>query len=127
MRSSNYSANDTNQDLMELLEWMDYKYEAYLRQVNLLKHEQMNISYNNKNDIFNVEVEALKTLAFDHKKILESLGGKIHDLNKMIALMEKLQSKDSDQREILEEDYETSQFKIQKLEVNNVLTEIRNA
>ena len=123
MRSADYSKNDTNQDLMELLEWLDYKYEAYLKQVDLLKYKKMSLSSENEKRTVGSELESYKLLLNDHKGVIDSLKYKMTVLDKAIVLMEKLEAEDTNKRHKVEEILEDVQFNIQKMSSNQIVAE----
>lgn len=123
VRNADYSLNDNNQDLMELLEWLDYKYEAHLKQADLINYEKITFSSESKKSEFSMEIESLKILSSDHRNVIDSLSEKIVALDKMIALMESLESQGTAQRMEVEEVLESIQFKIQKMSSNQLIAE----
>lgn len=108
---------------MELLEWLDYKYEAHLKRVELVTLEEKTLSSRTKKTEFTMEIESLKILMSDHRNVVDSLSKKITALDKMIALMESLESKGTAQRLDVEEVLESIQFKIQKMNSNQLIAE----
>ena len=110
---------------MELLEWMEYKYQTYLCEVNLIKHEKMNLPIGRSNPAANAENESLKTLASDHQSIIDSLSMKIKQLDSVKELLETLENKGKNDRHKIEDDLEDIQFAIQKTEMNKMIEEVK--
>ena len=107
---------------MEIMEWLDLKYEAYLCQVNLIKHEQVNIG---KSSSDTEEVKALKLMASDHEMMMNSLDKKINELLRIEEILRRIEQRTGSQRKKIEMDVEEIQNDLQRLKYDKVISEIK--
>ena len=77
IRSADYSVLDQNQDLMELLEWLDYKHEGYLafRNYREVKEKKIPARYLS-------QPEELSQISGEHLKVIQST-------NQMISYLQR--------------------------------------
>ena len=124
-RRLDYTTNKNNQDLMELLEWLDYKYEAYLYELTLRKHLEISNSLMANKHYQKDESEGLKILASDHQILIHSLHQKVDTITKIIGIMRAAEEKGADQRADTEEDFDKAQFKVEKIQANEDIFRIK--
>ena len=107
---------------MELLEWLDLKYEGYLSEINLLKHEKVKIGVAN---LDTEELKALRLIGSDHQMMMDSLGDKIEQLNQIEEMLEKIEDRTGTRRMEVEQDVEEIQIDLQRLKINKIVSEIK--
>ena len=108
---------------MELMEWVDLKYEEYLCQVNLIKHENVEIGESN---IDNEEFEAMRLISGDHQMLMDSLGKKIEQLKEIEEVLGRVEARTGNQRKEVERDVEEIQVDLQRLQINKIVSEFKN-
>jgi hypothetical protein len=108
---------------MELMEWMDLKYEAYLSRAQLLKHEQTNIG---KYGELDAQVSGLKVLVSDQQMVVDSLKEKLSQLETIEEILENVQRKTGDERRENERHVEEVQMDLSKLKINQYISGLKN-
>ena len=109
-----------NQDLMELLEWLDLKYEAYLCRVNMFKHNEIQLGQKGDSD-----EEAVKLIQSDHEMMIDLMEKKIEQLSKIEEILERVENRSGPQRVEIEKDVKEIQNDLQKLNYGKVISEIK--
>ena len=107
---------------MELLEWMDLKYEAYLSQVELLKHEKIHMRGFEKEE---EKMKGLRMMMSDQQTVMDSLKKKIEQLKQIEEILGRIEERTGDQRQEVEKDVEEIQVDLQKLQINRLVSEIK--
>jgi len=107
---------------MELLEWLDLKYEAYLCHVNLLKHEQVNIG---KASVNMAEINSLRLVVSDHQMMIDSMDKKMDQLSQIEQILERIEERTGPQRMETERDVEEIQHGLQKLKCDKIVSSIK--
>ena len=105
------------------MEWADLKYEGYLCQVNLIKHENVDIGVSKLNS---EELKAMQLISDDHQMLMDSLGKKIEQLKEIEEVLGRVESRTGSQRREVERDVEEIQVDLQRLQINKIVSEFKN-
>lgn len=125
VRGYNYEDNKSNSDLMELLEWLDYKNEAYLQELTLKKHLEISRTLMANKHYQKDETDGLKVLASEHQILIHSLNRKIETLKRLVAVMSSAEGKGKEGRNDTEEAFESAQFKVEKVGSNETILKVK--
>lgn len=120
MRNREYLLNDTNQDLMELLEWLDLKYEAYLCQVNMQKHEQVRLGGEE-----DTSEDAVRLIQSDHEMMIQMTEKKIEQLSKIEEILESIESRTGSERKVVDQEVRQIEDNMKNMKFDKVLSEIK--
>lgn len=120
MRNREYRLNDANQDLMELLEWLDLKYEAYLCQVNMQKHEQVRLGGEE-----DTSEDAIRLIQSDHEMMILMTEKKIDQLSKIEEILESIESRTGSERKVVDQEVRQIEDNMKNMKFDKVLSEIK--
>lgn len=108
---------------MELMEWMDLKYEAYLSRIQMMKHQQINIGKYSEED---AKISGLRTLVSDQQMVVDSLKKKLGQLNAIEEILERVERRTGEERMEIERDVEEVQLNLSNLKINKYVSEFKN-